>query len=338
MVEPIKRRREIEEQSGALALQEMQTQKQVQIPQISLQNSAVTNCIAHIPAVSKNRTSLVSKNIEELPQIPSILQSALYKQTIDKIEKGIPPNSDPNKLSIEQHFHTLMLLLMKESKSLLVLHRNLLQIEKEWKNSVFERLQETNTSLQKTQSIRGHTANLSRYFGPFSLLATGSIALGTSIIATGGITGISVLAIAATVVGGLLLADSVLDDAAKKILAQWLAKATNESEEAWIGRVHLATSLLSVGVGFGISPNQVVQVALTVSNVALQAIHAGVDIQESSRRSFLKEIELELQTSERMLDRHTDALFTVSDTMKTYSKSLMDMHKSLRSTSSLIRI
>ncbi len=279
------------------------------------------------------------QNTSSLPnEIPSRLlnsntttlsQSPLYFRSIDMLSKNVElSHTSSHEPSIEQHFHKVMMIMFQESKDLLILQKKLIEGEKEWKDHIYSKLQDNESSLHTTHAVRGVTSSITKFLGPLGLIATGAVT-----IATGGL---SIFAAGALALGGLLLTDTLLDDAAKKTVAGWLSQANGESQEAWLGRIHLFSSVLSVAASFGLAPHQAITIATNVSNVALSAVRTGADIRENAVKALLTEIEQELKQSESMTERHIDALTRISETMKEFTKALSQVYASLRATGSMI--
>ena len=254
----------------------------------------------------------------------SLISSPLYHKAVNQITIGEKAPSP----SIEAIFHDIMMTLLGQSMSFLELQKKLIEGEKEWKETIYKQIEKVNLSLHEVHAARNSTSAITKFLGPIGLIATGAIA-----ISTGAAT---IFAAGAAVLGGLILTDSILDDAAKKTVAGWLAQTSNETKETWLGRLHFFTTMTTLGISLGLDTNQSVTIATHVANVALKTIEAGTDIQEKHVQALLTEIEHTLQKSENMLQTHVEALKRLNSTLKNFFESLSQVYKSLQTTYSYI--
>lgn len=273
-----------------------------------------------LPQISTNTS------IPEKQNSISLISSPLYHKAVNQIatgEKSLSPSP-----SIESIFYDIMMTLLAQSTSFLELQKNLIEGEKEWKETIYRQIEKMNLSLDDVHKARNSTSAITKLLGPVALLATGAIA-----IVTGAAT---LFAAGATVLGGLTLIDSILDDTAKKTVSEWLAKTNNETKEVWLGRLHLFTTMSSLGMSLGLETNQAITIATHVANITLKTIEAGTDLQEKQVQALLTEIEHSLQKSENMLETHIEALKRVNSTLKNFFESLSQVYKSLQTTYSYI--
>ncbi len=145
----------------------------------------------------------------------------------------------------------------------LKIDRDRLHLERSYLETIEdERMQEINKQASLNHK-RGIWSNVEKV-----LLTAGLIAAGVAGIAIGAVA----LGSAAILVGTLLTLDHILDDAAKKAVASWMAKGDQERQDTYVMRINLFCSGVSTALALSISPAHALMYGVKVAQTAASAV------------------------------------------------------------------
>lgn len=119
-----------------------------------------------------------------------------------------------------------------------------------------------------------------------SLLSFGLIAAGVAGIAMGAIP----LGIAGICIGTLMVIDRLLDDAAKKAVAVWLAKGDQEKEQVYTDRIHIALAGTSMALSFGLAGPAAVTYGIRLAQVAVGGVKSVYEWRFNKQKASMIEL------------------------------------------------
>jgi hypothetical protein len=317
----IAKRREIEEAAGATAAGLAVQPSFLPI----VQPPAATQLCPMSPL---SPMKIGSKSIISSPDNASN-PNALNAHTIKKLETLLktPPKKD-QEVAIEVLLHEILKMLEKEEKNGIQLKYKLLEGNKLWQETVRKNIEENTKSVNKSETVENWVKRGANALGPLAIIVGAIIS-----IATGGV---GLVALAGAAIGALLFIDTILDDAAKKSLANWLGKGSEESEKAWLGRIQFSTSVLTLALSLGVSGIQAVQVATKVSEVALNAIRTGAEWKGNTYKALLIEMRAALENSNRNADDSLKDIDHMADIVRGFYESLMRLHNIMSETTTQV--
>lgn len=215
--------------------------------------------------------------------------------------------------SIDSLIHEIHLWLIKTNTSHLKLQKSYLlaeqkhgDVHEEQKIKQFGEVQHATHHVKGAQTIEKVTgaANL-------------AIAAATTIIS-----GFTPLAFGALIIGGLFTIDALMDDVAKKQIASWMSQGSTEAKADWLGRIHLFCGIISLGLSFGLTGPQAVQIALKVGHSTIAAIKSGLDHQLNHLHAGV----VELEAATRRSDIHQSHFVKA---LEENTKNIYDHYKAL---------
>ncbi len=203
-----------------------------------------------------------------------------------------------------------------------------LSLEKEqaWRKELLQKLAEEGVSSATKNRQNSFVSKIVHAVESVPLLAAGI----TAICASTGM-GIVALGIAGTAVGGLMILDSVLDDPAKKALADALGKGNTESTQTWLGRISLATGIASLACSIGLTWGSAgllskgAQFAITAAQSGSQAFAQGTGAFTQWRANTQNALMLELEDELRRSGKKVKDEFATVKQLEKNIKDLFDM-------------
>ena len=192
----------------------------------------------------------------------------------------------------ELMYEVLSHLIREEEKATLIL-RDAVFVEKQWQKDLMERLEKEHAVCYTHEQQNNFARIASDVIIPLSLVAGGIIALYTG--------GVALLPLGAAALGGLMALETVLDSPAKKTLASWLGRGSDEDTKAWFERICMVTSLTMFGLGMCIPGNQAVSLATSTSQCTVECTLAGTESLLNNQKARLIEHEKQWDDSGRCL-------------------------------------
>jgi len=172
---------------------------------------------------------------------------------------------------VDDQVHALFLLIQDAFTERLATTRDLLVAERTYSDQIEKkRSDEIEKQLALTKDVSTWT------MVEKSLSTIGLIAAGVAGITAGAIP----LGAAAITLGVLQLLDQIMEEKAKKTIALWMARATNEEQQAWLDRIHLFSAAAAMAISFGIAAPVAAQYGVAVATkyaaqIALQVAQTG---------------------------------------------------------------
>jgi hypothetical protein len=239
---------------------------------------------------------------------------------------GLVKPGSPFEAIIREIFQTLA----TQEEDAIHLRSMALEAEQTWRKELLQKLGDEGVSAATKNRHNRLISKFAHAIESLPLIGSGVTAL-VSVIAAGTGVGLGILAGAGIAVGALMFLDTVLDDPAKKAVANLLARGDSEKTQAWMGRISLVIGIVSlacsIGLTFGageILPNAVhkaIITATTVSDVASQGAQAWTQRRSDLEQAVLIELENELHDSDKNLK---DEYATVNS-LRENIKNLFDM-------------
>jgi len=196
-------------------------------------------------------------------------------------------------LDLDLQFDFLVGRIIERQSSFVQGQRSLFENENAYlKTKHNERLTETTKGIY----ILGNTNNLNKVestISSFGLMASGIYSM---------LHDKKELGLGAFVVGALLAIDTMLDNSMKRTIAQFLAKSTDETEETWLERVQVFTSVSTLVISLGLSQQEAINIGMNVSKSALSFVRGDVERQQGLQKAILIELDAEVEKSERRID------------------------------------
>ncbi len=274
--------------------------------------------------------SIPSPDKSSLSQVSSLATSPLFTRTVTKIddvdltikEPSITEKTDD--ISFEELYQQVMLAIIHQTRGAILNQKELMKAEREWQNKMHEELMKASESLASVQKASSTVSNITKVVGPLAMVASGAVAIFTG--------GLSLAAIGVAVLGGLVAVDALLDDYAKKAVAGWLARNVSETQEAWLSRIHIFTSVASLVTGLGFDPGAAMRIATNVAQVAADGVRTGVEWREKTVRALHKEIQHHLELSGENSGKFIKTFNDLSKLILDLYKSIQEVHKSTKDT------
>jgi hypothetical protein len=113
-----------------------------------------------------------------------------------------------------------------------------------------------------------------------------------------------------------------MDDVAKKQIASWLGQGKKEAQADWLGRIHMFSGIISLGMSFGLTGPRAIQIALKVGQTTLSAIKSGCDHQLNTLNAGIIEIESATKRSDVLQSRYVKELEENTRTIYEYYQNL----------------
>jgi hypothetical protein len=240
-------------------------------------------------STSSIRTKIAAKTTAPIETSASRTQEALLKK-IDEISKTPPSELKP----LDVLFFEVMKIMEQESSSAIKTREMLLSAQKEWQHLLEKEMITSSEKARTSQNTNNLFTRIAQALGPLSVILAGGLACATG--------GVSLIALGAVAIGALFFIDALFDDVTKKAVASLLARGEKEEQEAWLQRIRLGSSIISMCLNMGTSIPQALQIASIVSQTALEGIQAGYGYSRDSAKARLTELKGSFEISKNDSD------------------------------------
>ena len=168
---------------------------------------------------------------------------------------------------------------------------------KEWDRAVEQELLLQTEKMRKKETFSNTLTRFGQALAPVTTIISGiaSVAAGS----------ISPLALGAAALSALFFIDALFDDATKKVVSSFLARQNEEEAKAWLERIRLFSSVVSLAANFETCQLKAVQIATLVSQTALQGIQLGLDRSKNVARAQLIEMDTSITISHHTIQKLT---------------------------------
>lgn len=256
-----------------------------------------------------------TKPVLDLP--PSMDQDTFEKGKVD-LSKFIAPKDPINfAIDIDDLVHDLLTSLARDSSSYAQTKRQFLEQERAWSDQKeAEKITQLQNQIDSAKTVNAW-GKVEQSLASIGLIASGIICLSAAPTGVGAVLGTSAIAF-----GSMLLIDQILDNAAKKVVASWIAKDSQEEQSAWVNRIELFCGLSSFALSVGTSPSSAVQLAMNIS----KSVVGGVKDVAEWRLSAHKALNIELDAETRVAQKSVDTIITgiqeICDTIRQFHENL----------------
>jgi hypothetical protein len=229
--------------------------------------------------------------------------------------------------SLEHLMHDLYQIISEEEGRAMSNYSFAVQAERAWRDSLSKKLEEEQARLSSRLSAEGTIPKISNIVAPLCLVAEGIF----SIVAGGG-SPVSIVGAAAVALGGLLAVDATLDiltdHSAKRYLAQFLHRATNESEQGWFERISTTCGLATVALGVGLPGQEAVHLATSISQGVLECVRSGVHFSAENQQALITELNYSMGLSSRNMDSLGSSVVHLQDSPNDQINLVMQLYRS----------
>lgn len=165
-----------------------------------------------------------------------------------------------------------------------------------------------------------------------SLVSLGLVAAGVAGISMGAVA----LGITAVAIGTLMIVDQLLDETVKKTVASWMARASNEEQEAWLDRINLATAATSMALSLGLAAPVAMhfgmtvaakyagQLALTTARASASGVKTVYEWMHNNQKALMIELDAVCTLSQKSVSR---LIFELQETCRTIMELYENMHR-----------
>ena len=263
----------------------------------AIQHGAVGTVLPQVPIHQSSSLSLVPLSVSATSKTSPPLGTP-QPHTIEPLFKKLDEISRTpvtELQSIDVLFFEIMKIMEQESSSASKSRERLLIAQKEWQHCLEKQMLHSSEKARQAQNTSSFFTRISQALGPLSVIAAGSFALATG--------GVGIVALSVAAIGALLFLDCLLDDAAKKSIASLLARGDKESQESWLQRIRLVSSVVSMCLNMGTSIPQAIQIAQLVSQTTLEGLQAGYTHSKDTAKAKLLELKTSFEVSKDSSDQ-----------------------------------
>jgi len=230
-----------------------------------------------------------TKTFTPIAQISPKISEPLLKK-MEEIAQTSPSDLRP----LDVLFFEIMKIMESETTSAVKTREMLLSAHKEWQHTLEKEMVLSSEKSRQSQSASNFFTRMSQAIGPLSVIIAGVVSCVTG--------GVGIVALGAAAIGALFFIDCLFDDVAKKAIASLLARGEKEEKEAWLQRIRLVSSIISLCLNMGTGLPQALQIAATVSQTALEGIQAGCGYSRDSAKARLLELNGSFEISKNSSD------------------------------------
>lgn len=187
-------------------------------------------------------------------------------------------SDDIDSTSLEALHSSCMLAALEVFQKGLKIDRDRLNLERSYLETIEDDRMQEMTKQASLNHKRGIWNNVEKV-----LLTAGLIAAGIAGIAIGAVA----LGSAAILVGALLTLDHVLDDAAKKAVASWMAKGDKERQDTYMMRINLFCSGVTMALSLSISPAHALMYGVKVAQTATSAVKSVYEWRQNMHKGVM---------------------------------------------------
>jgi hypothetical protein len=218
---------------------------------------------------------------------------------------------------IDDLVHDLLITLARDSTNYVQAKRQFFDLERKWSDQKeAEKTAELQSQVDSAKTVNTW-GRVEQSLASVGLIASGIIGLVAAPTGIGAVLGAS-----AIVVGGVLLVEQLLDDAAKKMVASWIAPGNQEEQAVWVNRMQLFCGLGSFALSLGASPSSALQVALNVSKGVVNTTKDVFEYRLSVQRSVVMELDAESRLAQKSVDTLFSEIQEICNTIYQFHENL----------------
>lgn len=268
-------------------------------------------------AISNVTPSQTSYAVDDTP-----IEKSISEVAISQAMQGLVQPNSPFESIIRDVFYKLA----SQDEEALRLRAFAIESEQLWKKELLEKAGNEGVAAATKNRQNNLTSKFAHALETLPMITTGVAAL-----ASGGGVGLSVVAIGGIIIGTLMFLDVILDDPAKKMLANALGKGDTEKTQTWMGRILLATGitalLCSVGLGSIATGalSQGVKIAVSTAAAVSETAAHGAQIFTERRANAQNALMIEIESALHDSDKKTHADLATLKSLEKNIKELFDL-------------